>query len=142
MENALNVSSEEELLQLRNEGKISEAEYNDLLEALKRPPSSETDMPRAESNQVSSKTKLGKIAFVLMLVGIVFPAFCFLIVQSSAGPNQDAEIALWFFLGVAIEIGAFVVGIISWPNVFGRAAVITSSVLAVFVAVLFVLTKA
>lgn len=37
MENASNVSSEEELLQLRNEGKISEAEYNDLLGAMKKP---------------------------------------------------------------------------------------------------------
>ena len=37
MENVSNVSSEEELLQLRNEGKISEAEYQDLLGAMKKP---------------------------------------------------------------------------------------------------------
>ena len=30
MENIPNISSEEELLQLRNEGKINEAEYQDL----------------------------------------------------------------------------------------------------------------
>jgi hypothetical protein len=140
MENISAISSEEELLQLRNEGKISETEYNDLLDALKRPPSSEIDIPGAESHQVSSKTKLGKIAFVLMLIGIVFPAVCFLILELLSGPYRDAPIAPLFFLGVAIEIGAFVVGIISWPNVFGKAAVITSSVLAVFVMILFVLT--
>ena len=36
MENVSNVSSEEELLQLRNEGKISEDEYGELLETLRK----------------------------------------------------------------------------------------------------------
>ncbi len=36
MENISNVSSEEDLLQLRNEGKISEEEYEDLLETLRK----------------------------------------------------------------------------------------------------------
>ena len=36
MANVSNVSSEEELLQLRNEGKISEAEYEELLETLQK----------------------------------------------------------------------------------------------------------
>jgi len=36
MENISNVSSEEELLQLRNEGKISEDEYKELLETLRK----------------------------------------------------------------------------------------------------------
>jgi len=36
MENVSNVSSEEELLQLRNEGKISETEYEELLETLRK----------------------------------------------------------------------------------------------------------
>ena len=38
MENVSNVSSEEELLQLRNEGKISEDEYEELLETLRKTP--------------------------------------------------------------------------------------------------------
>jgi len=37
MENVANISSEEELLQLHNEGKISEAEYQDLLAAMRKP---------------------------------------------------------------------------------------------------------
>jgi hypothetical protein len=36
MANALNISSEEELLQLRDEGKINEDEYNQLLETLRK----------------------------------------------------------------------------------------------------------
>lgn len=36
MENASNISSEEELLQLRNEGKLSEDEYQQLLAAMRK----------------------------------------------------------------------------------------------------------
>jgi hypothetical protein len=36
MENVSNISSEEELLQLRNEGKISENEYEELRETLQK----------------------------------------------------------------------------------------------------------
>jgi hypothetical protein len=38
MANALDISSEEELLQLREEGKISEDEYKDLLAAMRKSP--------------------------------------------------------------------------------------------------------
>lgn len=38
MEELSNISSEEELLQLRNEGKISEDEYEELLAAIRQPP--------------------------------------------------------------------------------------------------------
>ena len=38
MENVSNISSEEELLQLHNEGKISEAEYQDLLATIRKSP--------------------------------------------------------------------------------------------------------
>ena len=38
MENVKNVSSQEELLQLRNEGKITEKEYKELLSEIERHP--------------------------------------------------------------------------------------------------------
>ena len=37
MDNISNISSEEELLQLRNDGKISEDDYQDLLETMNKP---------------------------------------------------------------------------------------------------------
>ena len=43
MENTKNISSEEELLELLNEGKISEDEYHDLLGTLQRTPQAEPD---------------------------------------------------------------------------------------------------
>jgi hypothetical protein len=59
MINISNISSEEELLQLRNEGKISEAEYQDLLTAIRKSRPSETQVPD-NSNFFSfwSKTRL------------------------------------------------------------------------------------
>ena len=38
MESVSNVSSEEELLKLREEGKISEQQYEELLGAIRKPP--------------------------------------------------------------------------------------------------------
>jgi len=45
MENISNVSSEEELLQLRNEGKITEDEYKQLLDAMRKSPPSDSQKP-------------------------------------------------------------------------------------------------
>ena len=48
MQTIPNVSSEEELLQLREEGKISEAQYHDLLAAMRKsvPSNRSTEAPR------------------------------------------------------------------------------------------------
>ncbi len=43
MENVSNISSEEELLELRNEGKISEDEYEELLETLRKTTKADVD---------------------------------------------------------------------------------------------------
>ena len=133
MENVSNVSSEEELLQLREEGKISEDEYKDLLATMQKTAKIDTGPAAPEIDKTKSKRKLGKIAFVLMLVGIILPGVCFLAVELlvASEPNAHAAIGPWFFLGVAFEIAAFVMGVISWPDVFGKATVIAISVLTV-----------
>jgi len=134
MENVSNVSSEEELLQLRNEGKISEDEYKDLLATMQKTKKIDTEPTTSEIDKVKSKRKLGKIAFVLMLVGIILPGLCYFAVDllaKATAENAHAAIGPWFFLGVAFEIAAFVMGVISWPDVFGKATVITISVLTV-----------
>ncbi len=43
MENISNISSEEELLQLRNDGKVSESEYQELLAAIRKTPPKDTE---------------------------------------------------------------------------------------------------
>jgi hypothetical protein len=45
MKNISNISSEEELLELRNDGKISEAEYQDLLAAIRKSQPNEREVP-------------------------------------------------------------------------------------------------
>ncbi len=136
MENVSNISSEEELLQLRNEGKITEAEYQDLLDSLQKATKVHIEPTTPEIDKAKSKRKLGKIAFILMLVGFVLPTICFLAVEMLAqahDANMHSAIGPWFFLGAAFEIAAFVMGVIAWPDVFGKATVITISVLVVLV---------
>jgi len=73
MEGLSNVSSEEELLQLRNEGKINEDEYDQLRSAMRKSTKPEVEPSNAEADKAKSKRKLGKIAFTLMLTGFILP---------------------------------------------------------------------
>ena len=69
MQNVQNVSSEEELLQLFNEGKISEAEYQDLLGTLKKPAKTHVagaDQDRPQSIRTSG---LAVASLIFSLVG-------------------------------------------------------------------------
>lgn len=139
MQNVSNVSSEEELLGLRNEGKISEAEYQDLLGAMRKPSPNSDEEAAPRIDKAKSKRKLGKIAFVLMLAGILLPVIPFFAIELLSGPNTHAAIGPFFFLGLAFEIAAFVTGVLSWPDVYGKASVLTTSVLAVLSVLLIVL---
>jgi len=71
MEDISNISSEEELLQLRNEGKISEDEYEELRSAMRKSAKPDFEPPPVATDSSKSKRRLGKIAFCLMLLGIV-----------------------------------------------------------------------
>jgi hypothetical protein len=141
MNSVPNVSSEEELLQLRNDGRISQAEYSELLNAMKTPPAN-SEARILDADRSKAKRRQGKIAFTFLLVGIILPVVCFFTLEIliATGPNVHAIIAPWFFLGLAFEIAAFVLGVISWPDVFGKAAALTTSVLFVLIVVLAVLT--
>jgi hypothetical protein len=131
VESVSNVSSEEDLLQLRNEGKVSEAEYQDLLAAMRKTLLSGDEKLASGIDKTKSKRKLGKRAFVLMLLGIILPLVLYLI----------AGLALWpkFFLGLVLEIAAFVMGVVAWPDDFGKAAVAGSVAIMVIAILLFVL---
>ena len=183
MENISNASSEEELLQLRNEGKISEVEYQDLLAAMRTPsPENVEEVPPA-IDAARTKRKQGKIAFVLMFVGIIFPllgwagfglgAFAAvgkkvevstkvnikhgrspghpITAEDAAKRQKDIEQragqlrvasagkCMWmylttvscFALGVVFGIAAFVLGVISRPDTYGKATVTSIAAIAV-----------
>ncbi len=153
MDNAGNVSSEEELLQLRNEGKISEAEYNELLGAMKaRPAEPKEFLPETEKSK--SKGKLSKRAFILMLAGIFLPILILgicILTNTWISPiiykivyGNPADIAykifhfdldyvtpLCFALWAAFEAIAFVLSVIAWPDTYSKATV--ASICVMFV---------
>ena len=66
-----NVSSEEELLQLRDEGKISEDEYAELLEAMNRPTSEKLEPSKiAEPQFEAFKVRLLTFSLVICIIGL------------------------------------------------------------------------
>ena len=71
METASNISSEDELLQLRDDGKVSEAEYAELLEALNKPESEKTQsLTVAEPQFEAFRVRVMTGSLVLCLIGL------------------------------------------------------------------------
>jgi len=73
MENVSNVSSEEELLKLREEGKINEQEYKELLGTIRRSPgnNSGVELP-AEPQFQAFRKRIMVGGLIMSIVGIVF----------------------------------------------------------------------
>jgi len=143
MENLANISSEEELLQLRNEGKISEDEYEELRDAMQKSTKLDVEPPLAATDKPKLKHKLAKIAFILMLVGMILPAFCFLLVIRVIPLVISRSMILpWLISSVGLEIAAFVIGVIAWPDVLAKTTVVTISFIIVLVFLFALLTVA
>lgn len=141
MGNRSHISSEEELLQLREEGKINEDEYNDLLAAMVKSSRRIEELALSESCNVKAEQKRGKTALIVMLAGLFLPAIGYYIVELSAGPDQGAAIGLWFFLGVAFEIVAFALGLSTWPDIHAKVTVITIGAITAFIVLLITLSN-
>ena len=72
MENVSNISSEQELLELRNEGKISEDEYEELLETLRKTAKADVG-PVAQEQSGSVRTcRLAVVSLVLLVIPLAF----------------------------------------------------------------------
>jgi len=143
MENLPNVSSEEELLELRNHRKISNVEYEQLRDAMLAPKKGEVDKRAPAGEGANSKRKQGKIAFNLMLAGFIVPIISFLVCFAiSCGGEGDVIFSVCLFLWLLIEIPAFVLGVIAWPDVFGKATVVCLCSIVVLVVVFGLLSVA
>ena len=70
MENISNISSEEELLQLRNDGKISEAEYQELLAAIRKSPAKDTLEAVSAGKFINLQDVPWQIWFVVALLAL------------------------------------------------------------------------
>ena len=73
MENISNVSSEQELMKLREEGKISEQEYTELLGTIRRPPAdkSRKELP-AEPQFQAFRKRILVGGFIICILGVIF----------------------------------------------------------------------
>ena len=69
MANALNISSEEQLLQLLNEGKITEEEYEQLRETLQKTPEIDTEAPNKQELKPARTSGLAIASLVFSLIG-------------------------------------------------------------------------
>ena len=135
------ITSQQQLKEMLEEGKITQVEHDELEKAIKTTSPANIESPLSKDDKSKSKRKLGIIAFVLMLSGVILPIVGFLMLDllaKSHDSHSGATIAPWFFLGVILEIAAFGTGIASWRDPFGKAATIVSFLLLVFT-VLFVL---
>jgi peptidoglycan/LPS O-acetylase OafA/YrhL len=137
MEHTPDISSEEELSRLRDEGKVSEAEYEELRAAMRT--TAERERKSEAPEQPRSKRRRGKIAFALMLVGIIGPFLLYSAVNLLAPPepNWGRSPGTELLAALALEVAAFAMGISAWPDVFAKAAVVVSG-FCVVVFVLFV----
>jgi hypothetical protein len=73
MEPKIDVSSEEELLKLREEGRISDAEYEELLEAIRRRPARNSDVKQLTEPEFQAFRKRILIGgFIICILGVVF----------------------------------------------------------------------
>ena len=129
MQSVSNISSEEELLQLRDEGKISEAEYNDLLAAMRKPPPQSNEDTAPGMDKTESKQMRGRIAFVFMLVGIALPIAVFLLDFAITG-RYKVDAIFFRTVFVVMQFFAFVLGVISCPDVYGKATVVVVAIMA------------
>ena len=72
MESTSHASSEEELLKLREEGKISEQEYEELFGAIRNPPVDNSDIkPPAEPEFQAFRKRVMIGVFIISFLGIV-----------------------------------------------------------------------
>ena len=124
-----NESSEQELKQLFEEGKISEDEYRQLREALHQ-----KDTPRPPivkpPAQAKPRTGFGKAALILMIVGILLPPpplvlNIILAISNVPMPHIARMLSLPFLLlSLLCLLLAFIFGILGWKTTSGKIAAI------------------
>ena len=123
-----NASSEQELLELRSDGKISADEYKQLLDAMKTSPASEIEKTELTKDKGNSKRKLSSISFCLILSGLVLLALLYSGILRFLSLNKMVHIS-WFTL----EIAALIIALIAWKDIFAKAAVFMFTILFIFV---------
>ena len=132
MQNVSNISSEEELLELLNDGKISEAEYEDFLSAMRKP---KTELNKYELHEdVKEKwyrhTNLaGIVSIIISLVGILSPLPRIILFFETM--RQKNQIPSPFYGIVTIEVFECVLGFVGWKTKYGKVGATISSIVII-----------
>ena len=123
-------TSEQELRQLLNEGKITEQEYQELLEAIRQKET--VQKPVEKPNELKPRPNYGKMALSLMLLGFLLPLASWVlnIIMAMQVTNGSTPRMMMFsgcpflFLGFLCLLLAFIFGIIGWKTTQGKIAAI------------------
>ena len=130
-------TSEQELKQLLEEGKITQEEYQELLEAIRQ---KETAVkPTDELTQPKPRNGFGKAALILMISGLLLPVVVIMITLALNVVGVRFAVAAgmpFLFLGVICLLLAFIFGIIGWKTKPGKFAAIGIPVLGISALVL------
>lgn len=131
--------SKEEIEELHRDGKIGPEEYKAMLN--ERSASLKEDKCTAWSGL---KRKIGRIALLLLLLGIITPLLCFGIQEKmarirdieSSSPTPggryqyhwiaEHQLKHWFLILVVVELSALTLGVCSFPDRLGKKVVISS----------------
>ncbi|MHC4881582.1 MAG: hypothetical protein ACYTEN_07010 [Planctomycetota bacterium] len=121
-------TSEQELKQLLDEGRITEEEYKELLEAIRQKETVQkpVDVPQQPTDP-KPRTGYGKAALILMIAGVLMPiaALAAHFVIMYAGVRLGMFLFLPFLLlGIFCLFLAFIFGIIGWKTAGGKIAAI------------------
>ena len=129
-------SSEQELKQLLEEGKISQEEYQELQEAIQQ---KETPVKSiSEPKQPKPGNNYGKAALILMIAGLLLPIATIVSVMLliPIGVRFQFLVGPFILLGILCELLAFIFGIIGWKTKSGKFAAIGIPVLGISALVL------
>lgn len=127
-------TSEQELKQLLEEGRISQDEYQQLLGAILRQDKPQSP-PSTPSPSTPTHNKYGKAALLLMIAGMALPivGIAASLLFNIIGIRFKMLLFMpLFVLGLLCELLAFIFGIIGWKTTSGKIAAIGVPCLGLF----------
>jgi len=116
-------TSEQELKQLLDEGRITEQEYQELLEAIRQ--KEITQQPVVKPHESKPPTRFGKVALILMIMSIALPILSVLAGFLLAALGIKIFFALPLIpIALICALLAFIFGIVGWKTASGKIAAI------------------
>lgn len=124
-------TSEQELKQLLEEGRITEEEHRELLEAIRQKETAQKPVEKAPESK--PRTGYGKVALILFILSIALPVVSILL--SFILNTMKIKIVLatpLVLIGLLCALLAFIFGIIGWRTTQGKIVAIGIPVLGIF----------